>query len=212
VRQSRPDAFLCPNGVEYRHFADFTEGEPPEDIADIAGGDRPIIGYYGALAEWVDYPLIAKSATELSDFEFVFIGPDYDGSIKEHGEVFELPNVRWLGVKEYGELPDYLHHFDVATIPFVVNEVTHSVSPIKLFEYMAGGRPVVTPNLRECAHYEAVQVAVDADDYVEKLRHAALELRHDQGHQALLRRTARANTWEVRVGTIIDALARTGRH
>jgi len=212
VKQSRPDAFLCPNGVEYRHFADFTEGEPPEDIADIAGGDRPIIGYYGALAEWVDYPLIAKSATELADFEFVFIGPDYDGSIKEHGEVFGLPNVRWLGVKEYGELPDYLHHFDVATIPFVVNEVTHSVSPIKLFEYMAGGRPVVTPNLRECAHYEAVQVAVDADDYVEKLRHATLELRHDRDHQALLRRTARANTWEVRVGTIIDALARTGRH
>ncbi len=212
VKQRRPDAFLCPNGVDYRHFADYTEGEPPEDIADIAGGDRPIVGYYGALAEWVDYPLIRRSATELSDFEFVFIGPDYDGSIKEHTEVFGLPNVRWLGVKEYGELPAYLHYFDVATIPFVVNEVTHSVSPIKLFEYMAGGRPVVTPNLRECAHYEAVQVAIDADDYVAKTRHAALELRHDRDHQALLSRTARANTWEVRVGTIIDALARSGRH
>ena len=147
----------------------------------------------------------------MSDFEFVFIGPDYDGSIREHTEVFGLPNVRWLGVKEYGELPGYLHHFDVATIPFIVNEVTHSVSPIKLFEYMAGGRPVVTPNLRECAQYEAVQVADDADDYVAKLRHAALELRHDPDHQGLLKRTARANTWEVRVGTLIDALARSGR-
>ena len=211
VRPRRPDAFLCPNGVDYRHFADYAEEEPPEDIADIAGGDRPIIGYYGALAEWVDYPLIRKSATEMSDFEFVFIGPDYDGSIREHTEVFGLPNVRWLGVKEYGELPGYLHHFDVATIPFMVNEVTHSVSPVKLFEYMAGGRPVVTPNLRECAQYEAVQVADDADDYVAKLRHAALELRHDPDHQGLLKQTARANTWEVRVGTLIDALARSGR-
>jgi hypothetical protein len=211
VRPRRPDAFLCPNGVDYRHFADYAEGEPPKDIADIAGGERPIIGYYGALAEWVDYPLIAKSATELSDFEFVFIGPDYDGSIKAHTEVFGLPNVRWLEVKGYAELPAYLHYFDVATIPFVVSEVTHSVSPIKLFEYMAGGRPVVTPNLRECAYYEAVQVATDADDYVAKLRHAALELRHDPEHQALLRRTARANTWEMRVGTLVDALARSGR-
>ena len=211
VEPRRPDVFLCPNGVDYRHFADFAESEPPDDIADIADGTRPIVGYYGALAEWVDYPLIAKSAIELSDFEFVFIGPDYDGSIKRHTEVFELLNVRWLGVKDYSELPAYLHYFDVATIPFVVNEVTHSVSPLKLFEYMAGGRPVVTPNLRECAHYEAVQVADDADDYVAKIRHAALELRHDPAHQALLRRTARANTWEVRVGTLIDALARTGR-
>ncbi len=211
VQPRRPDAFLCPNGVDYRHFSDFGGGDPPDDIADIATGERPVVGYYGALAEWVDYPLVRKSAVELGEFEFVFIGPDYDGSIKAHREVFGLPNVRWLGVKEYAELPAYLHHFDVATIPFVVNEVTHSVSPIKLFEYMAGGRPVVTPNLRECAHYEAVQVATDADDYVAKLRHAALDLRHDPDYLALLRRTARANTWEMRVGTLIDALARSGR-
>lgn len=211
VSDARPGAVLCPNGVDYRHFAEYAEGEPPEDIADITGGEKPIVGYYGALAEWVDYPLIRKSALELSDFEFVFIGPDYDGSINAHTEVFGLPNVRWLGVKDYSELPAYLHYFDVATIPFVVNEVTHSVSPIKLFEYMAGGRPVVTPNLRECAHYGAVQVGTDADDYVAKLRHAALELRRDPEHLALLKRTARANTWEIRVGTLIDALAHTGR-
>ncbi len=211
VKPRRPDVFLCPNGVDYQHFAGVIDPDPPDDIVDIAGNGRPIVGYYGALAEWVDYPLIRKTATELSDFEFVFIGPDYDGSIKEHTEVFGLPNVRWLGVKPYAELPAYLHWFDVATIPFVVSEVTHSVSPIKLFEYMAGGRPVVTPNLRECTYYEAVQIASDADGYVARLREAALVLRHDQDHQALLRRTARANTWEMRVGSLIDALARAGR-
>lgn len=203
----RPDAILCPNGVDYRHFANYTPGPPPEDVADIAGGDRPVIGYYGAIAEWVDFDLIRKSATELSDYEFVFIGPEYDASVKQHLSVFDLPNVRWLGVKPYADLPAYLHVFDVATIPFLVNEVTHSVSPLKLFEYFAGGRPVVTPALRECAEYEAVLVASDADDYVAKLRQA-VELRHDPEHQALLLRTARANTWEMRAGTLIDALAR----
>jgi len=186
VSSRRPDAFLCPNGVDYRHFADYKVDAPP------------------------DYPLIRRSATELPDYEFVFIGPDYDGSIKSHTEVFGLPNVRWLGVKDYGELPAYLHYLDVATIPFVVNEVTHSVSPLKLFEYMAGGRPVVTPALRECSHYEAVQVAADPDDYIAKLRHAAEVLRHDDSYRALLTRTARANTWEMRAGTLIDALARSG--
>ncbi|HSJ27530.1 MAG TPA: polysaccharide pyruvyl transferase family protein [Acidimicrobiia bacterium] len=207
VKEVRPDAIICPNAVDYRHFANHAPGPPPEDVADIAGGDRPIVGYYGAIAEWVDFDLIAHAADALPDFEFVFIGPEYDASVKQHLGVFDRPNVRWLGVKDYAELPAYLHVFDVATIPFVVNDVTHAVSPLKLFEYFAGERPVVTPALRECARYEAVLVAEDADDYVAKLRQAA-RLRHDPDHLALLRRTARANTWEMRAGTLVDALAR----
>lgn len=207
VKEVRPDAIICPNGVDYRHFANYEPGPPPTDIADIAGGDRPIVGYYGAIAEWVDFDLIAHAADALPEFEFVFIGPEYDASVKQHLGVFDRPNVRWLGVKDYDDLPAYLHAFDVATIPFVVNDVTHAVSPLKLFEYFAGERPVVTPALRECARYEAVLVAQDADDYVAKLRQAA-ELRHDPEHLALLRRTARANTWEMRAGTLVDALAR----
>jgi hypothetical protein len=209
VRASRPDAVLCPNGVDYRHFAGRRPGPPPEDIADIAG-IRPIAGYYGAIAEWIDFPLIRAAAEALPEVEFVFIGPQYDESVTRHLEVFDLPNVRWLGPKDYHVLPDYLHHFDVATIPFLVNDVTHAVSPLKLFEYMAGGRSVVTPNLRECARYEAVLVADGPADYVAKIRRA-LELRNDPDHQALLRRTARANTWDMRAGTLIDALARARR-
>lgn len=206
VRRDRPDAILCPNGVDYRHFAR-PPGEPPADVADLVDAGRPVVGYYGAIAEWVDFSLIRKAAEEMSDVSFVFIGPEYDASVRQHLDVFDLPNVRWLGVKDYRDLPDYLAVFDVATIPFVVNDVTQAVSPIKLFEYMAGGRPVVTPNLRECARYEAVLVAADPDDYVAKLRQA-LALRPDAEHQALLRRTARANTWEMRAGTLVDALAR----
>lgn len=98
----------------------------------------------------------------------------------------------------------------MATIPFHVNEVTHAVSPLKLFEYMAGGRPVVTPALRECARYPAVLIASDPDDYVAQLR-AAVALGDDPQYVSLLRRTARANTWEERAGTLIDAVARARR-
>jgi polysaccharide pyruvyl transferase CsaB len=205
----RPDAVLCPNGVDYRHFAGYRLHEPPSDLEPALAAGNPVIGYYGALAEWIDYELALHAARALPDHSFVFIGPDYDGSMKQ-AEVFSLPNVWWLGVKGYGALPAYLHHFDVATIPFKVNEVTHSVSPLKLFEYMAGGRPVVTTALRECARYPAVLVAEDADDWIAKLEDAE-KLGNDPEHQGLLRRTARANTWDQRVGILIEAAARAAR-
>jgi hypothetical protein len=205
LRAARPDAVLCPNGVDFRHFAGYRPGPPPEDLLPaLARG--PVIGYYGAIADWMDYELLESASRALSDHAFVFIGPDYDASMRSQ-PVFSLPNVWWLGKKDYNQLPSYLHYFDVATIPFRVTEATHSVSPLKLFEYMAGGCPVVTTSMRESARYPAVLIAADPEDWVVKLKEA-VRLRHDRDHQRLLRRTARANTWDQRVGTLIDALMR----
>ena len=210
LRSRRPDAILCPNGVDYTHFARHLPGSPPPaDLIEVLEREEPIIGYYGALAEWLDYDLIEHAARALPDHQFVFIGPDYDGS-KHEKAAFELANVTWLGVKDYAELPAYLYHFDVATIPFLVNEVTHSVSPIKLFEYMAGGRPIVTTDLRECARYSVVQVAKTPPDFVHEIRRA-VRRGQDPAFRELLRNTARANTWDVRAGTLIDAAARHHR-
>lgn len=203
--EDRPDAILVPNGVDYRQFARLdAPGTTPDGLDHILTRGGPIIGYYGAIAEWVDYDLIEYAANALPECSFVFIGPDYDGSMGRAG-AFDLPNVFWLGPKPYRDLPTYLHYFDVATIPFMVNEVTHAVSPLKLFEYMAGAKPIVTPPLRECTRYRAVLVAHDSADYVTKLRQA-LDMQKDPDYLALLDHTARANTWEKRVGTIIDAV------
>jgi polysaccharide pyruvyl transferase CsaB len=208
VHARRPDAVLCPNGVDYYHFARHALLEPPDDLLPALHSSKPIIGYYGALAEWVDYELLDHAAARLPQFGFVFIGPNYDGSM-DRAPVFRRPNVWWLGPKEYTELPAYLHHFAVATIPFLVTEVTHAVSPLKLFEYMAGGKPIVTTAMRESQHYEVVLIAHDRDDWVRQL--VAAEARsHDEAFVAALRRTARANTWDQRVGTLIDAAARAG--
>lgn len=210
ITERRPDAVLCPNGVDFAHFARRAAGGlPPDDLVPILDKGRPIVGYYGALAEWFDYGLMAYAAKALPDHEFVLIGPDYDGTMRSR-DVFTLPNVTWLGVKDYADLANYLRHFDVATIPFVVNDVTHSVSPLKLFEYMAGGRPIVTTNLRECARYSVVQVAKTSAQFVEEVRRAVGRGR-DPAFRELLRNTARANTWDVRAGTLIDAAARHHR-
>ena len=203
--ESRPDALLVPNGVDYGHFAYYREtGQIPEGLESIAG--RPLVGYYGALAEWLDYDLIEYAAKALPECEFVFIGPDYDGSSKK-SVAFDLPNVTWLGPKPYTELPAYLARFDVATIPFEVSDVTHSVSPLKLFEYMAGGRPIVIPALREAGAYPGVLVGDDYEGYVARIKEA-LALGDDAEYVAKLRRTARNNTWERRVLTLVDAAAR----
>jgi polysaccharide pyruvyl transferase CsaB len=208
--ESRPDAVLVPNGVDFNHFAaSRTNHTVPDDITDLVESGRPIIGYYGALAEWVDYDLIGHAARSLPDYQFLFIGPDYDGTVLVAG-AFDLPNVRWLGPRDYRDLPAYLSFFDVATIPFVVNDVTHSVSPLKLFEYMAGGKPIVTPALRECARYRAVLTAQSPEDYVALLVEA-VGMGNDPDYRSLLVRTARANTWGRRAGTLIDAAERARR-
>ena len=200
VRQLRPDAVLVANGVDYEHFAG--DHPRPADLAVPEGA--PIVGYYGALAEWFDYDLVGEAAERLPDHHFVLIGPDYDGTASHH-RTLALPNVHWLGTRPYLDLPGYLNAFTVATIPFVVNEVTHAVSPLKLFEYMAGGKPVVTPPLRECARYRAVQIGEGVDGFVAEITHA-VELGSDPAHVELLRRTARANTWDARARTIIEAV------
>jgi polysaccharide pyruvyl transferase CsaB len=209
VRGQRPDAVLVANGVDYEHFAG--DSRPPDDLGLT---DRlPVVGYYGALAEWFDYELLGHAARALPDHQFLLIGPDYDGTVHAHRTVIGLPNVHWIGPRPYADLPRYLSVFTVATIPFVVNEVTHAVSPLKLFEYMAGGKPVVTPALRECARYRVVQIAPDADAYVEEIRRG-VALAADADHVEALRRTARANTWDARVRTLVEAveLSRASRN
>lgn len=203
LKAERTDAVLVPNGVDYDHFAGPSD-EPP-DIAHL--GERgPIVGYYGALAEWFDYALLDHAAEALPEADFLLIGPDYDGTAAK-ALVMARNNVHWIGARPYASLPGYLARFDVATIPFVVNDVTNAVSPLKLFEYMAGGKPVVTTPLRECARYRVVQIGDGPDGYVEALR-TAFELARDPAHVERLRRTARANTWEARARTIIEALER----
>lgn len=198
VRGERPDAILVPNGVDYDHFAGVT-GRRPDDL-----GEGPVVGYYGALAEWLDYDLIEGVSEALPDVRFVLIGPDYDGTATT-APALKRPNTTWLGPRPYRDLPAYLAGFDVAWIPFVVNDVTQAVSPLKLFEYMAGGKPIVTPPLRECARYRAVQIADGVEGFAAEIGRA-LELGKDPAHVDALRKTARANTWEARVRTIIEAV------
>jgi polysaccharide pyruvyl transferase CsaB len=203
ARRVRSDAVLVPNACEPAHFAPDGRRAVPEELADIVAAGGPIAGYYGALAEWFDYDVLDAVAERLPHWWFVLIGPDYDGTAAR------LParnNVRWLGLKDYASLPAYLQTFDVAMIPFVINEITRATSPVKLFEYMAGDRPIVTTPIEEALGYASVDVADGPEAFA-----AALEMAYTRRDDPAARRVRAAerdaNTWAARAAAILDGVA-----
>lgn len=205
VWPQREDVILCPNGVNYEHFASLRSQEiqPPSDMAPILALGKPVIGYYGALAIWFDYELIFEIAKRRSDLFFVFIGPDYDGTLPP--KLLDLANVGWLGVKSYSDLPKYVRFFDVATIPFRLNSITHATSPLKLFEYMAAGKPIVITAMEESMRYPGVLAAEDMKEFIQMIDQG-LELKDDQDYLGLIDTVARENTWDKRARQILAAL------
>lgn len=211
----RNDALLCPNGVVIDHFKQARQpiagaidaADAPGDLRAILSEGKPVIGYYGALAAWFDYPLLDSLCNLRSDLEFVLIGPDYDGSLPP--ALLEHPNLHWLGVKPYEQLPRYLLYFTVAMIPFQLNDITHSTSPLKLFEYMAGGKPVVITPMEESMRTPGVLVASDVHSFSQQIDRALI-LRHDPAYLLQLEQVSEQNTWDIRARQILSALAASG--
>ncbi len=199
IRQK--DVYLNPNGVDYEHF--HIERDPeniPSDLTSIIKKGNPIIGYYGALATWFDYKLIKELAEKRPNYEIVLIGWDYDESMKDQ-RLDHYNNIHYLGIKKYPVLPKYAIWFDVATIPFVLNKITESTSPIKIFEYMALGVPIVTTDMRECRKYRSVLIGKDYEEFIQKIDES-LELKKDNSYLALLDQEAMENTWKMRAKKI----------
>jgi len=196
---------LITNGVDYSHFHQrFNKNDLPIQLLKIFKKGKPLIGYYGALASWMDYDLIKYMAKKRPDYNFLFIGVDYDGSvidsnIKDEKNVFVLPPV------DYKDLPRYAYFLDVCMIPFQINEITLSTSPIKLFEYMALNKPIVTTAMPECKKYESVLVSDTYQDFIKNLDKALL-LKSDKSYINLLDKEAKENTWESKAKEIIKLI------
>ncbi len=190
IKACDKDVTLISHGVDYEHFYC--------DMPDALDNDerfgkrqRPIIGFFGAISPWIDFDLIATAAMAHRDWSFVLIGP-VDANIRA---LADCTNVHMLGKIPYEELPRYARQFDVGIIPFLINDLTASVSPLKLLEYFACGLPVVSTALPEVNRFrDYLYVARDPVDFIRCLEEAVGD--HDRPVcREERQRVARANSW-----------------
>jgi UDP-galactopyranose mutase len=166
AKRDRHHAVHCfPSSVDVEHFQSARAHN--QDPADQAAIGFPRLGYYGVIDERVDLDLIARIAQARPDWNIVMIGPVVKIS---EGDLPQQPNIHWLGGKSYDELPQYLSGWDVALMPFAINESTRFISPTKTPEYLAGGKVVVSTPVTDVeadyGHCPRVCIAASADGFI----------------------------------------------
>lgn len=145
-RALHPAVYAFPSGVDLEHF--MPARQKLEDPADQRAIRSPRIGFFGVLDERLDRSLLSQAAALRPDWHFVFIGP------LAKLDAAALPaaaNLHFLGPKDYEELPAYIAHWDVAMLPFALNEATRFISPTKTPEYLAAGCAVVSTAIADVA-------------------------------------------------------------
>lgn len=195
------------NGVDCNHFRNInTDFTFDKDFEGILQEKKPIIGYYGALASWFDYEMIKYLAKKRPEYNIVLLGIEYDESYKS-ANLSKFGNIYFLGSKDYSVLKNYANKFNICTIPFVINDITKATSPVKLFEYMALRKPIITTEMNECKKYKSVMIAKNKDEFI-KLIDSALEFNNkkNEDYFIILDKEADANSWEMKAKIIIDML------
>ncbi|MDE2422939.1 MAG: glycosyltransferase [Betaproteobacteria bacterium] len=194
-RMLNPKTIQVKNGTEFDHFHD---PQPNGELDHLKGS--PIIGYYGAISDWFDMTIVAHCARARPQWQFVLIGATFGADLSS---IEGLPNVHLLGEKPYTALPGYLAYFDVCTIPFKLVPLTLATNPVKFYEYLSAGKPVVSTDLPELMSYaDDCYLARNSVEFLAQLDQALKE-RHDMKRIASRFDLARANSWDSRVKTIL---------
>lgn len=194
------------NGVDYDFFQNFDENfEFEKEFVDLINDSKPLIGYYGALAKWFDYELI-KKIDSTNKYNIVLFGIKYDDSF-DNSDIKNCKNVYFLGPRDYKVLKNYARKIDVLTIPFLINDITKATSPVKIFEYMALKKPIVTTDMNECRKYKSVLIGKDHEHFIKQLE-IALTKKNDSDYLNLLDKEAKENDWSKKAEVIIDMLKR----
>ena len=191
------------NGVDYTFFKTYNNNYKYEtEFQEILNKKKPIIMYYGALAKWFDYDLIKKIA-KTNKYSIVLFGIKYDESFDEN--LKNEKNIYFMGSRDYKVLKEYARCADVLTIPFVINNITLATSPVKIFEYMALLKPIVTTDMPECRKYKSVLIGHNHEEFIKKIDEA-LKLKNAKKYITLLDKEAKENDWSKKAKAIIDLI------
>lgn len=197
ARDHNRNVALIRNAGEYSHFS----RQPAECYADASG--RKIIGYYGAIAEWFDLDLIRAVAEAHPDALILLVGNDTVDAAKK---LKDLQNVVFTGEVPYAQLPYYLYAFDVCLLPFQVIPLTLATNPVKVYEYLAAGKPVVSVDLPEISQFgDLVHRAHSTDDFI-RLVTQSIATPPSEPEIKLCQAFASEQTWEHRVTALCQAI------
>ena len=199
-----PHTAFVPNGVEFTAYA--TPAPEPKDLAAIP---RPRIGYTGIVKRQLDWQLLDALAARHSSWSFVFVGPRTLTAPPDCFQALERrANVYFLGGKDVFQLAEYPQHFDACIMPYLANDYTRYIYPLKLHEYLASGRPVVGTRIRSLEDFEDTVALVSSEDDWSGALARALEPGSNTADQHAKRQSvAREHDWTVLVAHIAKTVA-----
>lgn len=194
---------LFPSSIDREHFRRTASAAQPAETKDLA---HPRIGFYGVIDERTDLPLLAQLADCRPDWQFILVGP----VVKiEPEDLPQRPNLHWPGRRDYKELPNWLAAFDVAMMPFALNDSTRFISPTKTLEYLAAGRRVVSTAIEDVrepyGRLGVVSIAADAAEFI-RLCEEALAEGTPSGWQEQVDRILSATSWDLTWQRMQDCL------
>ena len=204
---------LVPNGVEFEHFARAASGE-----SETATQDRSaVLGFTGKITPRIDFRLLVHLATAHPEWTLAMIGPHEDTeALKRNADYrafVDAPNVHLLGPRPYRDLPRHMRAFDICLLPYTTDDPFNiHCSPLKLYEYLATGKPIVSTDLPAVRPFDGlVRIARDAEEFERQVA-AALEEQDEDLRQRRLA-VARENSWESRAKTVLQIMecGRQGR-
>ena len=187
--------YLIPNAVDVDHYRDVNHGRiKPADEIDML--PKPVVAFLGALEYWIDLDLIEYLAENLPDFSFAFIGPV---SVNV-SRLVKHRNIYFLGRRPYSELPALMAGVDVCINPYILDEIASGCSPLKLYEYIAAGKPTVSVRMPEAEKFsDLVEIADSYEEFAEKI--AVLAAKDESWRRNFAERAwreAKNHTWDSR--------------
>lgn len=201
---TNPRTHLVPNVGDYEHFAPAASRTIAAD--EVAGLPRPVLGFTGNVAAWkVDFELLTEIARRRPQWTLVLVGPARADALERLSQLIALPNVQYLGPRSYDRVPEYVAGFDVGLCPYLWNAAMQSGFPLKLYEYLAAGKPVVATGNPDVAGMEPdVRLVRGVDEFVQAVEDVlALDGADDRARRMTL---AAANTWESRTRRILELI------
>jgi glycosyltransferase involved in cell wall biosynthesis len=200
------NVYCFPSSVDRAHFGQATNGiSVPADLPE----GKPIVGFYGVIDERIDYDLIRDTANKCRDVNFVLIGPT---AKIDPADLPKAENIFYPGMKSYKELPHWLKGFDVAFMPFALNDATKFISPTKTLEFMAANKPIVSTAINDVVrdYKDCVAIINNADECCSAIR-KILNRQEKEKHQEQekFEKILNNTSWDTTVSKMQEILKNT---